>query len=221
MSDPLQYLNGLDLPQISEDQKAMLNDPLLHDEVAEAVKELNNNKSPGTDGLPIEIYKFFWPKLGRFLFEVYKEILEDKKLHLSARCGIIALLEKLNKDMLYLENWRPLSLLNCDYKILAKVFANRLNCVLPDIIHRSQYGFVKDRHISEDVVKLLNIVDYYRKENKSALLLSFDFHKAFDSMEWSAIRAAMKAFNIGDIFIDMVMILYTDVQSTVMKYGYW
>ena len=62
----------------------------------------------------------------------------------SQRQAIITLIDKKGKDRSYLENWRPISLVNVDAKITSKVIANRIKCCLPDIIHHNQSGFIKD-----------------------------------------------------------------------------
>ena len=114
----------------------------------------------GSDGLPIEYYKTFIHVLAPFLLYVYKEILLEKKLHLSVRRGIITLMEKIGRNPSYLSNWHPLSLLNTDYKILAILLSIRLNTVLPDIIHPMQSGFMKNRPIADNVATLINVVEH-------------------------------------------------------------
>ena len=104
------------------------------------------------------------------------------------------MLEKTGKDAMYLDNWRPLSLLNTDYKIFAKILAPRMSTVLPEIIYPMQHGFIKGRNISENIVELTNIMYYCNTNKKQALLPSFDFQKAFDTVEWSAIRNVMETF---------------------------
>ena len=79
-------------------------------------------------------------------------------MNLSARRGIITLLEKTGCNPMYLKNWRPLSLLNCDYKVLAKIMAIRLNIVLLKLIHHTQYGFMKGRNIVNNIYTLFNII---------------------------------------------------------------
>ena len=91
----------------------------------------------------------------------------------------------------------------------------------PNIIHSSQTGFMKGRIISENTLKLINLTDHCKKHNIAALLLSVDFEKAFDSIEWDASRLVMQKFNFGLVFIDAVMALYNDKCSTVMNNGHW
>ena len=81
-----------------------------------------------------------------------------------------------------------MSLLNCDYKILAKTIASKIKPCLNTIIHPDQTGFMKNRFIGENIVKTLDIIDYAENENISALLMFIDFEKAYDPEEWKFIK---------------------------------
>ena len=155
-----QYLDNLELPSLTEDEHLMLDEPLVIEEVAEAIKSLKNNKAAGCDGL--KIYKRYSYLPVPTLLALYKEVLDKKQLHISARTGLITLIEKVGRNPCYLKDWRPLTLLNCDYKILAKILATRLNIVLPKLIHPMQSGFMKGRSIHENIVKLINLADQWR-----------------------------------------------------------
>ena len=84
------------------------------------------NKSPGNDGFTVEFYVTFWPQLGEMLVETLNETYEKEELSNSQKQGIITLIEKDGKNALYVNNYRPISLLNVDYKILSKVLASRV-----------------------------------------------------------------------------------------------
>ena len=116
----LDFLSEITIPQISQQSRQELDDRITLTELGRAVKLLNNGKSPGTDGLPIEFYKCFWPKIKEFMLELYNEIIRDGEFHLSARWSVTTLLEKVGKNPLYVKNWRPISLLNLDNKIYHK-----------------------------------------------------------------------------------------------------
>ena len=113
------YVKNLQTPQISEEDKIYLDLPISQEEKEAAIKVLPGNKFPGTDGLSADFYKIFYPKMKDLLFEVYKEVVVDGKFHLSARRGIISLLEKAQKKQLtthllettYLTQYRPEGLL--------------------------------------------------------------------------------------------------------------
>ena len=102
---------------------------------------------------------------------------------MSQKQAVITFLEKKGKDRSSLENWRPISLLNVDTKIMTKVLAARIKEVRPSIMHHNQTGYIKDRFIGETVRSIFDIMDFTLDENIPGLMIFIDFHKAFDSLE--------------------------------------
>ena len=102
----------------------------------------------------------------------------------KSQLGVISLIPKKDKDKNYLKNWRPISLLNNDYKIAAKVLALRLEKVLPTIISSSQTGYVRGRFIGESIRMISDIMSFTKAKNIPGLAVFLDFEKAFDSIEW-------------------------------------
>ena len=108
----------------------------------------------------------------------------------SQKQVVITLIEKKGKDRLLLENWRPISLVNVDAKIMSKVIATRIKNVLPNIIHHNQTGYVKDRYLGDTVRSVFDIMDFFTLKGKvPGLLIFIDFQKAFDT--WSGIFSSV------------------------------
>ena len=103
---------------------------------------------------------------------------------------IIRLIEKKDKDKRFVENWRPISLLKVDYKIGSKALATRLEKVLPEIIHENQCAYVKGRTIFDAVRSIGDIMEYTKLNNIPGLMTTFDFEKAFDSINWQFLTEA-------------------------------
>ena len=133
--------------------------------------------------------------------------------------AVITLIEKKGKDRCFIENWIPISLLNVDAKIMAKVIATRIKNVLPNVIHCNQSGYVKDRYIGETVRSIFDIMDFTDRENIPGLLIFIDFQKAFDTVEWDFLYKCLDAFNFGQDFIHWVMTFYRNIQSCVINNG--
>ena len=91
------------------------------------------DKSPGTDGLSCEFYKVFWDDVAQILITSFNYSYEIGKLSISQRRGIIKLIPKKDANLNSTKNWRPLTLLNCDYKIATKVIASRIKIFLPKL----------------------------------------------------------------------------------------
>ena len=116
-------------------------------ELYKTLKAFNKNKSPGLDGITAEFYLHFWRILKSKLLEVYEESFSNGKLPESLRTGVIVLIEKKGKDRADIANWRPITLLGVDYKLLTKTLGERLKGVLPSLIHKDQNGFVPQGNI--------------------------------------------------------------------------
>jgi len=93
-----------------------------------ALSEMNNNKSPGSDDITVEFYKYFWEIIKKYYINSINYSFLTGELNTLRKQGLIP---KPNKDLENLKNWRPISLLNVDYKIATKAIANRLKSVLP------------------------------------------------------------------------------------------
>lgn len=100
----------------------------------------------------------------------------------------IILLQKPGKDLKYLQTYRPISLLNCDYKILARVLAIRLNRVLSMYIHPDPVGFIKNRQLRYCTRRLCNIIDYLQTFKIPAIMYYTDAEKVFDCVYWGFLR---------------------------------
>ena len=209
------------LPKLSEIDKQMCDNPITIEECSKALKLLPNNKSPGSDGFTTNFYKFFWKDLKDLLFESYQSSFETKQLTTFQRMGILNLLPKKDKDLRYLANWRPVSLLNTDYKILTKLLALRLQKVIPVIINSDQVGYIKKRYIGENVRIISDILQYADLENIEAYITQIDFEKAFDSIEWEFLFETLKTFNFGETFISWIKTIYTDISACVGNNGHY
>ena len=101
--------------------------------------------------------------------------------------GFISLIPKPNKDSLSI-NWRPITLLNVDYKLFALVFAKHFKRNLEEIINETQTGFMANRHISNNIRLVLDLLDYSEYVESQAVIVFLDFYKAFDTVEHHFIR---------------------------------
>ncbi len=125
-SDPAsmdQLLEGL--PNLKPEDKETLDSMVSYEELSEAVMQLSTGRAPGVDGLPAEFYKSFWNVLGEDFYSVIGECLKKGILPSSCQRAVLSLLPKTG-DLGLLKNWRPVSLMCQDYKILSKCLANRL-----------------------------------------------------------------------------------------------
>ena len=108
-----------------------------------ALKSMKTKKSPCTDGITVEFYKLFWNNIKEFYVNSINYLFQTGSLTKLQKQRIITIIAKQNKDLTSLDSWRPISLLNEDYKITTNMIANR---VITKIIHNSQTVFIKCRY---------------------------------------------------------------------------
>ena len=130
------------------------------------------------------------------------------KLSISQSRGIIKLIPKKDADLNLIKNWRPLTLLNCNYKIATKAIANRINTFLPKLVSYDQTGFIKDRFIGENIRLIDSVIKYTKAKNMPGLLLFLDFEKAFDTLEWPFIRKTIQYFGFGPSLLSWLKVFF-------------
>ena len=204
---------------LSEEESESLEEPITKEELKLTLEKCANNKSPGNDGLTKEFYLHFWSTIQDKLFESYLESIRTGKLSTSQRQNIIILLEKAGKDKTLIKNWRPISLINFDTKLLSKTYAERLKLVMPSLVHPNQVAYVKNRFIGEGLRTIDETMEYTRRKNIEAYAVAVDFEKAFDSIDWNYLWEALESYNIPSNFIDKLKLLYSDIESCVTNNG--
>ena len=205
---------------LSQEDKLACENPISTNECLNALKEFASNKTPGTDGFTSEFYRFFWPELCTEMIASFNYAFHSGYLSISQKRGIISLIPKKDKDTSLLEHLRPISLLNVDYRILTKEIAKRLEKFLPKIIKPDQTGHLKGRYTGENVRLIQDIMFYTKRMNSPGIAIFLDFRKAFDSIEWEYLKAALKAFNFGPNLLNWIDVLYNEASSCVINIGH-
>ena len=208
-------------PKLTDQEKETCEGLITKAECLAALKAMKNNKSPGTDGFGIEFYKFFWSDISSHLLSSINQAFHAGEVSIDQKRGIITLIPKKDKDRIYLKNWRPIALLNSDYKILAKVLANRLKNVITKLVDSDQKGYIKGRYIGENIRTVSDVIHYLKEKNMDAIILLIDFEKAFDSVSWTFIDKALEKFNFGVDYRKWVKTLYTNSESAVLNNGHF
>ena len=210
-----------DIPKLDDENRISCEGKVTIDECFNTLKNMKTNKSPGNDGFTVEFYLTFWPHIGKVLVEVFNEAVDMGVLSTSQKQGVITLIEKENKNPLYIKNYRPITLLNVDYKILAKVMATRIKDVLNKIIHLDQVGYMKNRYIGE-AIRLIDDMIFHSINDcdQDIFLIAVDFEKAFDSVSHSFLFKVLELFGFGPSFCSWVKTMYNGISSCVMNGGF-
>ena len=177
------------------------------------------NTTPGSDGLPADFYKVFWNDIAEYFLKLISYAYQMGQMSITQRRGIVKLIPKKDAEPYFIKNWRPISLLNCDYKIVAKAIANRLKQVLPKLIDNDQTGFLKGRSIAENI-RLIDGIIKYTAEKSIPGLLFLDFEKAFDTVEWPFLQNTFRHYNFVPEAINWIQLFYHNIESCILNNGW-
>jgi hypothetical protein len=190
-STKLEYLDEMDnfldryqVPKLNLDQINDLNSPISPKELEAVINSLPTKKSLGPDGFSAEFYQTFKEDLIPILLKLFHKIETKGALTTSFNEAIITLIPKPHKDPTKKANFRPISLMNIDAKILNKILANRIQEHIKTVIHHDQVGFIPEKQGWFNIRKSINITHYVNKlKDKNTMIISIDAEKAFNKTQ--------------------------------------
>lgn len=204
---------------VSVNDANKMNAPISPSEVTAAIRDIANEKAPGPDGLKAEFYKTFAHELSGILAEVYMKCIETGVMPNSITNATIKLLFK-KGDRNEIGNWRPISLLNVDYKILAKIITERMNLCLPKILHPDQKGFVPTRRLEDAVIKTRCLIEYCHSHQEPKYMILLDQEKAFDRVSREYMHQIIEKFNFPPLIKQTIKAMYAETTANVSVNGY-
>ncbi|GBG66093.1 hypothetical protein CBR_g55436 [Chara braunii] len=157
--------------------------------------------------------------MGPTLVEVYNKVLTGDKLGEAMTQGVISLMFE-KGDKANVRNYRPISLVNVDYKILAKTMALRLDKILPRLVEGDQRAFVQGRSIFLNILTAIESVEVILSENRDMTVLLLDLEKAYDRVGWSFVLTTLRKMGFGDNFCRWVIAMFTSASWTVQVNGH-
>uniref|UniRef100_A0A803J2T7 Reverse transcriptase domain-containing protein n=1 Tax=Xenopus tropicalis TaxID=8364 RepID=A0A803J2T7_XENTR len=200
------------------DQEVLTRDFTL-EELFTVFKSFSSGKAPGEDGLPIEFYLRFWDILKDDLFLLYQEAFKVDVLPPSWRRGIVSLLFK-KGDRERLENFRPITLLNVDYKVMAKLISLRVKPFLNVLIHPDQVCGVPGRTMAESLNVIRDAIWYSNDRKQKLAILSLDFEKAFDRVSHEYLFKVLRKMALPDFIVNGIKVLYNSCFSQISINGF-
>ena len=189
-------------------------------ELADTVRDIPRAKSPGADGLSYEFYDQFWPVLHKPFHAMVQETFVTGHLPVSMTKGRITLLYKGKGPRTDPDSYRPITLLNADYKIIAKVLATRWEGHLTSVIDPTQTAFLPSRWIGDNVLAHLEEVDLLRDTATPGCLLFLDFSKAYDRIDRGWLSRCMLALGFGPRACQWATLLHAGLSANV-QYNGW
>lgn len=194
-------------------------EPFTSDEFVDAIKKTDAGRSPGASGLPYEMFRSSPAAFGELLATTCNAAWDRGALPESMTLGIVRLLKKPKPEADYanLKFYRPITLRECAYKLMAKVLVSRLNKILPSVLPQSQHGFMPGRRAADAGTHLSLLLEQIRSlKLDDAALLSLDQESAYDLVDHDWIMEVFKAIGAPDRFIELLRMVYGTVS---MRYN--
>jgi hypothetical protein len=207
-------------PKLNEKSKQLLDEDISVEELAKALSSCKES-APGPDGITYKVYKKFWSILSSSIIESWIFSVETGILPPSHLDSALSLLPKEGKNLNEIKNWRPITLSNCDSKIITKALATRMSNHLNEIIDPSQTAYVPGRSVMDNIRSNFYIKNLCKSKKIDGLLISLDAKKAFDSVSHDYIRETLMAYGFGDKFIQYFNTLYNGLSVKVLVNGFF
>lgn len=212
--------NAIPNKQLSEEHVNFLEAPVTPEEVLAIIQKLKNNKSTGEDGFNAEFYKMYAQILAGPLALTINDILMGGHLPPSWNRAEIAVIPKKERDILDTRSYRPISLLNQDYKIFTSILTNRLNKIISNYIGQDQTGFIPNSDIMDSIYRTIEIINHCRTNHlNSTAILSLDVEKAFDRVKVPYLLTLLEHMAFGPKFLTTLQAIYLDPTARVKVNG--
>lgn len=218
--------------QMDERSAEKMEAPINRLEIRRAIRKVQTGRAPGHDGITYELYKKLLeiedvkeedddqtPEITEILEKVFNKVASMKGAPAEYVKGIMFFLYK-KGDKRLIKNYRPITLLNSDYKLQTKILATRLGEATQKVIHNDQAGFVPGRDIL-DHVKLAGIVtEYCEVAEVNGCIIALDQEKAYDRIDHTYLYEILQAYGLPEGFIEHVKSLYLNAATTTMVNGF-
>ena len=191
--------------------------PVSPDELRATLQSCKDS-TPGPDGIPYSIIGLLWPIFGQILCDSWNHSLRTGKLPTSHKQSYLKLIPKAGKDKKLLTNWRPITLSNCDHKIITKTYSNRMCQKVAAKIAEGQTAYIKGRLINDNIRSMVATLNLVQEERIDGLLVALDAKKAFDSVSHSYIEKCLESFGCSS-FIPIFRVLYKDLATDIIING--
>lgn len=192
-------------PKVDEHMNRILCAPFTAAEIKRALFDMHPDKAPGPDGMSPLFYQKFWYVIGKDVTEAILHNLNENANFESWNDTLVTLIPKTVNPML-IKEFRPISLCNVCYKIMARAITNRLRPILSQIIDEVQSAFVPGRQITDNIIVGFETLHWMRNRKKGKTgwaSLKLDMSKAYDRVEWDFLQKLMN--RLGPVWIEKIM----------------
>jgi hypothetical protein len=216
--DATEFLDHIN-PQIQDNENFELTKPITLDELTLILRK-SKGTTPGPDGIGNQIYKIIWDLVGKYILDAWNFSIEIGTMAPSQKESVICLLDKKGKDRRLLNNLRPITLSNCDIKLITKLYTTRITKILNRILSVEQAAYLSNRQVHDGLRLIDNCKIMCSSQNINGYLTSLDAKKAYDSISHKFIEDSLRKFGFHEKFINVTKLLYHDIHTRVNVNGY-
>lgn len=204
---------------LTEDQSESIQGMFTKSELQKALAGTKLNRAPGLDGLTVEFYRKTFHFIAEDLLETINEIFISAKMPRSMTQGMVKLIYKNKGDRTNLKNWRAITLLNNDYKLMTAMLTNRINPLMSAIIEKDQTCSVPGNFIEDALIQIQDIQDYVNQFGGKTMICALDWTSAFDFLDHGYIKRVMTKMNLGSRIVRMIGTLHDNMYSCISING--
>ena len=203
---------------VSKEDNFNFNRLVSEEEVSEVLKEMQNGKALGPDGLNVDFFKACWNIVKQDIMNVVEDSRRDRTILKALNTAFISLIPKQELAQTP-DRFRPISLCNVVYKIISKVVANRLKPLLPTLVSMEQSSYVEGRQILNNIIQAHEVVHSLTSNRKAGIIMQLDIAKAYDNLNWTYIRKVLITFRFDHNWVRWVMNLLTSFSFSILVNG--
>jgi hypothetical protein len=195
-----------------------LENPITENELLQAIRKGKPNKAPGCDGISQSFFNITWPIIKQDILDMINQQYTHGTTTAKQKQGIIVCIPKTTRPS-QPSDFRPLTLLNSDIKILARVIANRLTPILTKILSPNQHCGIQNNSILQAVTTVRDAIAYAEHTNMPMCVLTLDFKEAFDNIAHEYIYKLLKQYGFTDKFQKRIQQLHSEATSVIRING--